>query len=253
MSQRGKKGREVSLKEVIHNSVTGPCDENSRPLLTVRASLKTTQKNSCSHKEQGCYWIGLPMTRVWGTAVGLLEKSLLLFSWSCFFHTQISSTCLSPSDINRPPQEFTEQEFCTARNNKGRSGRRLQEDLWRFKHILPANARWFVCPVPFFVMWRCRCQSSPLGLQVTFPFFTAAFLGLGLPLPFFFNDSCPAWSPFLTSPLPSPAFLSLSGMLTPEAQGEGCSLWEAAVGSGRWREKQIPAKPKGLGLGLFKT
>lgn len=38
----------------------------------------------------------------------------------------------------------------------------------------------------FFVMWmwRCKYQSSPLGLLVTFPFFISASLGLGLP-PFF--------------------------------------------------------------------
>lgn len=210
--------------------MTGPCNENSHPILIVRASLKTTEKNSCSHKKWGCCWISLSMTRVWAQLLGCSRKA---FFGSLEVVSSIPKYPWSASLLQTSTGLLRSLQNRSDRNNKGKSVRRLQEDRWRFNHTSPAYTRLFVCPVPC-SLWHRDADATALLFSicvlVTFPCLSLLFLGSDYPLLFFFflNDPCPAWSHVLTSPL---AFFSFSQCgADPRGTGRGIRLARSSCG-----------------------
>lgn len=206
--------------------MTGPWDKNSHPFQTLRDSLKTTERNSCTHKQRARLWLNCSPTD-WG-----LGHSFITALVGCLRTAHFGSLrvfLLHPNILDLP-LSFRQQQTSSGVYGIGVIGimkaglegdRRRHQ--WRFNHISPARARYYLSTV--FLKTLCDMESPDIrallsSVSVSQCSFAShisllipAFPMLRIPPPLFLmtlvlHDS-------ISSPLPLPPLFSLNIVLTP--------------------------------------
>lgn len=204
MSQRGKKRGEVQFKRriycnsqycdwTLHWKFLSPLDsqcqsENRREEFMlpekVRLLLNWTSNDQ-----------GLGPDQLPGCLRKVCFSSLEVVS-SIPRYPQSASLLQTSIGLLRSLQDWQEQQRQACKETAGGS-MKVQPHFTCICQIICLSC------TPFFVMWKFRCQNSALlyrsagHISLLYP----CFPWVTITPSFFFNDPCPAWSHFLTSPL----------------------------------------------------